>query len=662
MTDELAAELGAAGFDARAVPDVMRWKYTKLLMNLGERGRGDLRARRRRRRAGASGRGARRGRRSPPPGSGTPRRRRRRRGGATCCRCARSTARTAAAVRRGSRSRVASGPSRRTPSTARSCGSAAAVRVSPTPVNAVIRDRSVVAAADRVAPNSIPAAECSGSRDPGRGRCREVGSAIDGGGVLRWPRSAVRRIAAGPRRRGLCPDFLGFRLTSVRLFGKLQAMSFGADRGIWSGFCDPVGDLRTAVDRLVDQDPPERPRREWARICCGSGSRSTGTTRRSRVDLAAVASVGRSASRTGTSTRSAGSRWKTGTSRSELRRVVRLAELCELLPETGPAWRDGKITTTAVEMIAGARVADFDEELVAIEAEFLDFARCAVTTRALQMLTQHFRACARADGSKPEPPDEFTVADVGDRVCGRFDVDQGRPGRPSATRSRSSPGHRPRTTRSTLAQRQAEGLVRICEIALAARHRRRRCAGRSSATSPTHRTADDVTASDDARPVLRGDRPPRTGPDPLRRVIVPVTTDHRGEILNIGRATPVWNRAQRRAITTRSPHCQWPGCEIPAAWCDIHHVDHWEHGGETSTRQRCPSLSKTPHVRPPTPRLDTTPSTINSSACSEPTAPKSTPTPGTTSRPDACGSAGRERGDAVDAEARDEQSGVCGRR
>jgi 2-dehydropantoate 2-reductase len=32
---ELATRLGAAGFDARAVPDVMRWKYTKLLMNLG---------------------------------------------------------------------------------------------------------------------------------------------------------------------------------------------------------------------------------------------------------------------------------------------------------------------------------------------------------------------------------------------------------------------------------------------------------------------------------------------------------------------------------------------------------------------------------------------------------------------------------------------------
>jgi 2-dehydropantoate 2-reductase len=33
--ETLAATLATAGFDTRAVPDVMRWKYTKLLLNLG---------------------------------------------------------------------------------------------------------------------------------------------------------------------------------------------------------------------------------------------------------------------------------------------------------------------------------------------------------------------------------------------------------------------------------------------------------------------------------------------------------------------------------------------------------------------------------------------------------------------------------------------------
>ena len=85
----------------------------------------------------------------------------------------------------------------------------------------------------------------------------------------------------------------------------------------------------------------------------------------------------------------------------------------------------------------------------------------------------------------------------------------------------------------------------------------------------THaRTADDVT-----HPLTLGLFSGVIDPRERDRilcdaVIVPVTTDHRGEILDVGRATPVWNRAQRRAITTRSPHCQWPGCEIPATWCD----------------------------------------------------------------------------------------------
>ena len=61
--------------------------------------------------------------------------------------------------------------------------------------------------------------------------------------------------------------------------------------------------------------------------------------------------------------------WKTGISRSELRKVVRLGELVELLPETGVAWREGRITTTAVELIAAARVPDCDAELVAVEGE-----------------------------------------------------------------------------------------------------------------------------------------------------------------------------------------------------------------------------------------------------------------------------------------------------
>ncbi|MGH3209760.1 MAG: DUF222 domain-containing protein [Trebonia sp.] len=38
----------------------------------------------------------------------------------------------------------------------------------------------------------------------------------------------------------------------------------------------------------------------------------------------------------------------------------------------------------------------------------------------------------------------------------------------------------------------------------------------------------------------------------------------------------------RRAVTLRDHHCAWPRCDRPAAHCDVHHLRHKQHGGETS--------------------------------------------------------------------------------
>src|SRR6476619_6447742 len=191
-------------------------------------------------------------------------------------------------------------------------------------------------------------------------------------------------------------------------------MSFGVGRDGLDGFSDPVGDLGTVVDRLADLDPARmvdaelgpdllRFARHRSREDAVFAIWTLAAVRRGvGVEDGYVDTIGWLA-------------WKTGKSRAELRRVVRMAELCELLPATGAAWREGRITTTAVEMIAGARVANCDDELVVMEAEFLDRAMRG-DHKSLQRLTQHFRACARADGSKPEQPDGVTVADVGDRI------------------------------------------------------------------------------------------------------------------------------------------------------------------------------------------------------------------------------------------------------
>ncbi len=39
--------------------------------------------------------------------------------------------------------------------------------------------------------------------------------------------------------------------------------------------------------------------------------------------------------------------------------------------------------------------------------------------------------------------------------------------------------------------------------------------------------------------------------------------------------------AMRRALAARDKHCRFPGCDMPPAWTDAHHVQHWADGGPT---------------------------------------------------------------------------------
>jgi len=159
----VAADLARAGFDTRAVADVMRWKYTKLLMNLGnaveaicvrDADAGELVRRARAearvtfdtvgiRFASAEEEAARRGdllqvREIHGAHRG---------GGSSWQSIARGLGTIEADAFNGEVVRV---------------GAAHGVA---TPVNTVIRDRAVVAAAARIAPNSIPAAELLAALD-----------------------------------------------------------------------------------------------------------------------------------------------------------------------------------------------------------------------------------------------------------------------------------------------------------------------------------------------------------------------------------------------------------------------------------------------------------------------------------------------------------------
>lgn len=61
--------------------------------------------------------------------------------------------------------------------------------------------------------------------------------------------------------------------------------------------------------------------------------------------------------------------------------------------------------------------------------------------------------------------------------------------------------------------------------------------------------------------------------------ITPIRLDQHGIPRRIGavsRTIPGW---LRRTVTTRDRGCVFPGCDRPAAWCDLHHITPWHDGG-----------------------------------------------------------------------------------
>lgn len=64
--------------------------------------------------------------------------------------------------------------------------------------------------------------------------------------------------------------------------------------------------------------------------------------------------------------------------------------------------------------------------------------------------------------------------------------------------------------------------------------------------------------------------------------IVRMVLDGDSQPLDVGRAVRTVPPAIRRALDARDHGCTWNGCDLPPAWCDAHHIDHWADGGPTS--------------------------------------------------------------------------------
>jgi hypothetical protein len=54
-----------------------------------------------------------------------------------------------------------------------------------------------------------------------------------------------------------------------------------------------------------------------------------------------------------------------------------------------------------------------------------------------------------------------------------------------------------------------------------------------------------------------------------------IVFDPAGRPLDVGRASRLFNRRQRRALQARDGGCMFPGCQRPPSWTEAHHIRHW---------------------------------------------------------------------------------------
>jgi len=70
--------------------------------------------------------------------------------------------------------------------------------------------------------------------------------------------------------------------------------------------------------------------------------------------------------------------------------------------------------------------------------------------------------------------------------------------------------------------------------------------------------------------------------------LVPAVLDGRGLPLDLGRSKRLFSEAQRIAGATRHTRCAAAGCDIPYAWCELHHRRPWSRGGRSDLADLVP--------------------------------------------------------------------------
>ncbi|MGY1842074.1 DUF222 domain-containing protein [Modestobacter sp. SYSU DS0875] len=281
-------------------------------------------------------------------------------------------------------------------------------------------------------------------------------------------------------------------------------------------------------------------------------------------------------------------------SAAEASRVVRAGRALEHYPAMAGGFADGAITAAQVDVVASAvgerereQAAEQGIDLGAFDQAWADVAREAPHA-SLGAAVRAFEEALDPDGPEPDPTEgrRLSIAKHADgSVTGRFDLDAVGGEKVQAAIESIVQANRPKGDERTRAQQNADALVQLCDNQLA------------SGNLPTLRTVKPHVVVgidlDDLVEDATGPGATQTGfgatisaararylacDGSISRIVMGPD----GTPLDLGRDHRVVTPGLRRAVERRDKGCVFTGCGAPTWWCDVHHLIHWLHGGETS--------------------------------------------------------------------------------
>jgi hypothetical protein len=289
---------------------------------------------------------------------------------------------------------------------------------------------------------------------------------------------------------------------------------------------------------------------------------------------------------------------------------VRVALALRHMAHTREAFAEGRLAECRVRLLVDARNAspqhfERDETLLVNQA-------CSLSARVFPLAVSHWRRLADPQGALDAADQAFarrrlhiSPAWAGMvRLDGDLDPEGGAVVLTAIRSLAEPPALEPGDGRSPQ-QRRADALVEICRRHLDSSDRPRQGGERPHLIISL--TAADLAGGglvDLETGAITAEAVRRLGCDAR---LTWVALDARGRPSRAAEGGRIVSPALRRALALRDQYCTHPGCDVPARWCDAHHIRHWGHGGQTvaaNLRLLCRRHHRLAHDHSPYPRRE----------------------------------------------------------